>query len=38
WDLKGISVDAFERGCHKRTMDGAVTPLEVVEYIKSQGD
>ena len=37
WDLKGISVEAFERGRHKRTRDGAVTPLEVIEYIKGQG-
>ncbi len=36
WDLKGISVEAFERGCWKKTMDGAVTPLEVVEYLKGK--
>lgn len=37
WNLKGISVEAFERGRRKRTQDGAVTPSEIVAYLTSLG-
>jgi hypothetical protein len=33
WDLKGISVETFERGQRKGTPDGAVTPSEVASYV-----
>lgn len=32
--VKGISLEAYERGKHKKTRDGMVTPKEVATYLR----
>lgn len=32
--LVGVSYDVYERGQHKRTSDGAVTPKHIASFIK----
>ena len=32
-DVRGVSPETWERGCHKLTSDGQLTPQHVVDYI-----
>jgi hypothetical protein len=34
--VKGLSVEAWERGCRKRTPDGAVMPSDIAAYIRKK--
>lgn len=33
-EIKGITYDQYERGQHKRTTDGMLTPRDISTYIK----
>ena len=33
WEVKGVSVEVFERGQWKKTSDGSVTPKDIRSYI-----